>query len=86
MKDRGVCITPRELADDVARCLLEHSKRPIPGVLDPACGDGALLEAAWRSGHPRGLRADRVFGLEIDEELAERARDRLRDLIGGQDG
>lgn len=86
MNRQGVCITPRELARDVARSVLEPWNRPVPGVLDPACGDGALLAAAWRCGRRRGLRPGRIFGLEIDAELAERARERLRSLIPGAGG
>ena len=86
MKDRGVCITPRGLAEELARSVLEPSNRPLPGVLDPACGDGALLAAAWRIGRSRGLRPERLFGFEIDDELAARARARLRGLLPGEDG
>jgi hypothetical protein len=83
MKDPGVSFTPRALAEDVAQRVFE---RPTRGVLDPACGDGALLEAAWRVGRAHGLSGARLFGFEIDPDLAERARERLRALIPGKDG
>ena len=49
-----------ELAEDLARSVLEPSNQPLPGVLDPACGDGVLLAAAWRVGRNLGLRPERM--------------------------
>ena len=86
MNDRGFCSTPKELAEDLARRLVQRGFGASPGILDPACGDGALLEAAWEIGRPLGLSAERLFGFEIDPELAELTRARLRRQIGGADG
>lgn len=41
----GAVYTPDLLARWVASLLRSHSRRPIRRVLDPACGDGALLGA-----------------------------------------
>lgn len=41
----GAVYTPELLARWVASLLRSHSRRPIRRVLDPACGDGALLNA-----------------------------------------
>ena len=51
-------------------------------MLDPACGDGALLLAALEAlgGGPAAAR--RLVGLEIDPELARRARGRLARAAG----
>ena len=69
----GVIFTPALLAERLAAPLAlgEHP------LLDPACGDGALLVAALKlsGGSPEGLA--RLRGLEIDPTLAERARARL---------
>ena len=82
--------TPSALADALA---LEVLTTPAPGrrqeapaVLDPACGNGELLLAAWRVGRRLGLTSDRLHGIEIDPELAEEARRRLRHGIGGTVG
>jgi adenine-specific DNA-methyltransferase len=42
----GAVYTPDLLARWVASMLRDHSAHPIRRVLDPACGDGALLDAA----------------------------------------
>ena len=75
----GVVFTPAELALRLARGLeLAAGDR----LLDPACGDGALLAAALaaraeRHGHDPSWARSSLFGIEIDPELAERARERL---------
>ena len=81
--EAGVHFTPPALATTLARRVLA---REGGGVLDPACGDGALLVAAWRVGRGLGLRAGDLHGIEIDAGLAERARRRLRREIGGRGG
>ena len=59
-------------------------------ILDPACGDGAFLVAAFRRliGDRRrtargrlGLVRDHLFGVDVDGAAVERLRGRLRDLI-----
>jgi len=78
----GVVFTPPDLAREVATELDQHAPGAVP-VLDPTCGDGALLAAVLerRGNDPRVARTA-LFGIEVDPELAERARARLRTLAG----
>jgi len=76
----GYVATPGPLALDLV------GVRAPGGLLDPACGDGALLLAAWEaSGHDPGL-AERLHGIELDPERARRTRRLLREAIGGEAG
>jgi hypothetical protein len=57
------------------------------GVLDPACGDGELLLAAWHAaGRCPELAALGLHGLELAPERARAARRRLCETIGGEAG
>lgn len=77
----GRVATPPELASRLARGL-----GGSPRVLDPACGEGGLLEAALAAaGRDRSFGARGLFGIERDPELARRARARLRRLVPGID-
>jgi hypothetical protein len=73
--------TPPALAARLARGLSAPG-----GVLDPACGDGALLLAAWEASGRSPAVARGLAGIELDPERARRARERLRRVIGGPDG
>jgi hypothetical protein len=65
---RGVVATPAPLARDLAACIPTGAP-----VLDPACGEGALLLAARDiQAAPRPL-----IGLELDPGRAGRARNQL---------
>ena len=68
---------------DLARRLVEPLGAATP-LLDPACGDGALLAAGFEAalGAGQGLRAalERLEGIERRPGLARAARDRLRAL------
>jgi hypothetical protein len=59
----GVVFTPPALAARLAEFVPAEA-----AVLDPACGDGALLAA---------LGARELHGIEVDEDFAARARTRL---------
>lgn len=76
----GVVFTP----DDLARRLVagwspSPSSRPLR-VLDPACGEGALLAAARR--RFAGERSVELLGIECRPEVASRAREALGDGSG----
>jgi len=65
--------TPPDLALELAKFgLAGHAAAPRL-VLDPACGDGVLLEAAGRL---LGTRT-KLVGIEVDPALAIRARKRV---------
>jgi hypothetical protein len=74
----GQVDTPPALAAALAAGLLAPG-----GVLDPACGEGALLVAAWEASGRSPSVAGRLAGIELDPERARRARARLRRALGG---
>lgn len=94
-KTRGVYYTPPALADFVAERLLRAAGDDVTRlrVLDPACGDGALLAAvqqqlaaaqgtqkAEKAFDPQRLReiaARQLFGVDRDPRAIERAHQRL---------
>ena len=87
-RGQGVRFTPPPLAARLAKGLLggSHGSK-TPRILDPACGEGELLLAAWEaSGRDARLACGGLFGIEVDPETVTRARDRLRRTIGGEAG
>ncbi len=77
----GAQPTPGELARELCAGWPPEGAR---GVLDPACGAGELLLAAWRaSRRPERLA---LHGIEIDAALCASARERLRAVLGGEAG
>lgn len=76
----GFVPTPPPLA---ARLMRSLGAPPAARILDPACGDGELLLAAMEGSQDRGAFVkDRCFGLELDPERAEVARQRLARAAG----
>lgn len=74
----GVRFTPPEVARRLARGWVEGERV----LLDPACGNGELLVAAFElSGRDPSL-ATRLRGIEIEPELAQQARERLGAVAG----
>ena len=84
----GAVPTPPALARRLVEPLLAGAADgPLPRVLDPACGEGELLEQALlalaaRAGGDRARAARGLFGIELDPERARRCRARLR-LVAG---
>jgi hypothetical protein len=76
----GVYLTPPEVVDAVLGLALPQLPPGPVTVVDPACGDGAFLEAAAAA-----LPAARLLGLELSAPLAQAARARVpraRVLVG----
>jgi adenine-specific DNA-methyltransferase len=72
----GAVYTPAALAQWVASLVSDVAERPVGTVLDPACGDGALLRAA-RAEIPE-LQA--VVGVDLSEAATAAARSSLDGL------
>lgn len=76
-RDLGAVYTPAALADWVAQQVL-GAIRPtpsfkVPVVLDPACGDGALLDAVRRRTQGRA----QLFGIDVNPDAVDAANRRL---------
>ncbi len=78
-KANGIHYTPPALADFLARVIVERltDRRGPLTVLDPACGDGALLEALARALPERSRRRLTLIGFETDPLAIARADERL---------
>lgn len=77
----GVFYTPDWLADQLAAAVLDGFSECPRCILDPSCGDGALLRGAWRYGRARGWSPEAVLaalhGCDIDGEAVALARSTL---------
>lgn len=80
----GAVYTPVGIARFLVDRLREHAGEAPGTWLDPACGDGALLEAivehlahGTEAPHLGELVAERVFGIDIDPLACGRARSAL---------
>lgn len=72
----GQFATPADVADLLLGFCL---RRPADRVLDPSCGDGALLRRArrwqtWLAPHAADLEPDTIVGFELDPAAAEAAQ------------
>lgn len=74
VKRHGVHYTPGEIADFLAQRALSLVPNKHLRVLDPACGDGALLAAVARA---IGGRSATLYGIDRDPKALARARQRL---------
>lgn len=76
----GVVLTPPALARRLVDSLPPSA---ADRVLDPACGEGALLLAALEArGNDPSFARSALFGFELDATRAERAREVLRAAAG----
>jgi adenine-specific DNA-methyltransferase len=77
-KLRGGYYTPKPIADFLARWAIQS---PTSEVLEPSCGDGVFLEAAFEAliekGAKRTQAADFLHGIEIDAQEKRKAVSRL---------
>lgn len=82
----GVHYTPPALAGFVAERLVSHIPKDRAGplrILDPACGDGILLEALLKSVQEAGKsRECAVVGVEADRAAAQQAEARCAAFAG----
>jgi adenine-specific DNA methylase len=84
-KLRGGYYTPGQIANWLARWAV---RTPRDRVLEPSCGDGRILQAALSrllalGAAPRAA-AEAARGIELIPEEAERARARIRPLLGAR--
>ncbi len=82
VKANGIHYTPTKLAAFLAGRLVEHAdtRRGSKRVLDPACGDGALLNA-FVAAYPAKKRNQlTVCGHETDSDAMKQARAALHNL------
>lgn len=78
----GVTYTPMGFARFVAEKMLQEVELPESGkirVLDPACGDGALLDALISCLQPELIRRVEVVGYDTNPEAIQIALLRLRE-------
>jgi len=80
-KLRGGYYTPRPIAEFLSDWVIQDASDEI---LEPGCGDGALLETTASKlldmgGDPENV-ANQVYGVELDPEEANKARERLGNL------
>ena len=80
-KLRGGYYTPKPIADFLAHWVIQS---PTAHILEPSCGDGALLEAAASVllglGASKEQAANSIYGVEIDNAERLKALERLRKL------
>jgi hypothetical protein len=82
-KTQGATYTPQRLADFVAAkivgALADRTAPRTVRILDPACGDGELLESLLRALPEESRRTARVVGFDTDERAVQATQDRLRE-------
>jgi hypothetical protein len=81
-RGEGVVFTPAPLARRLVRDWVRALPEDVP-LLDPACGDGALLLAALEALGGGAEAGARLHGFELDPARAQRARERLASAGGG---
>ncbi len=95
LKPVGVHYTPACIVDYMVRETLGTASSATT-VLDPSCGDGAFLTAAFEHlcrRHPRGNLPDQlrrivrrqIFGVDVDADAVRAARRRLARMTLGKD-
>ncbi len=80
-KLRGGYYTPKPIADFLAQWAIQS---PTAEILEPSCGDGAILEAAVNAlilcGADRPTIVDLIQGVELDAAEASKAVERIHSL------
>lgn len=71
-KLRGSYYTPIKLAEFITKQFeIDIKENTIKSILEPSCGDGVFLNALLKSKYVNNV--DKVIGVEIDEEEANKA-------------
>jgi len=82
-KAKGIHYTPPELATFLAKLALRAAEpKPRLAVLDPACGDGALLRAIAEQVEIGGFPPCSLWGLDTDRAALEQAREAVSLMEG----
>lgn len=79
-KTSGSTYTPRSFADFLAKAILvdfDWAARKKIRILDPSCGDGALLSALARAVPKASLKRCEFVGVDISEQALESAKKRM---------
>jgi len=89
-KVMGVHYTPPWLANIIADRILKYLDVPNRNtlrILDPACGDGVLLEAMLKRLAEAGIQGSETYGVDADEDALIAARERFLNYepVKGQD-
>lgn len=83
-KTEGETYTPKALSDFVASSIVGEISRPLNKglrVLDPAIGDGELIESLLRELHEETEESIDIFGFETNEIALVSARNRLEEAF-----
>ncbi len=76
IKQTGATFTPLPLANYLASLIVDELEQDHVSILDPACGDGALL-AAIDHCLTTNQKTSTIMGYDSDLEYLDRARNRL---------
>ena len=80
IKETGATFTPEGLADFLSRRILSYSSANNPLVVDPACGDGALLLSIGKQLEARNENF-KLLGFDTNQDYLESASDCLSQNI-----
>lgn len=83
-KNKGATFTPPALAGFLADKILHYYNGVIEDacVLDPACGDGALLSAMYKKSN---IKSSNIIGYDTDETCLKVAEEQIQKLSGNAD-
>lgn len=80
VKETGATFTPKKLADFLSKRILSYSEVDSPLIVDPACGDGALLISIGEQ--LEAVNEDfRLLGYDTSKEYIELAEKHLAEEI-----
>ena len=80
IKETGATFTPVGLADFLAKRILSYSDVQSPFILDPSCGDGALLRSIGENLQRNEVTDFTLSGYDINQDYLKTARVNLSSL------